>query len=355
MKVKIERQLYGSLLENDIRTAIESTSLKDYTIHNLVLKIDNLWRQYDHLIITPNRIVPIEAKSTTLSSYRVTETLDYYGSKDYEKSYATSIVQQVLKSRNTLIDILNPHLTHYKSAITPVGCIRAPEVLNEQTLLPIHTDKTLWYFIKSLEEESLLFPNLLKEGVLDSVNKLLNPYRTSNDRYLSHLKRQGVDIRKIMVIEEDLLVPTKIGIPEDENMMVANQNKTSERLSKLAYLLSKTINTIPTDAYNYALKYSSVPIDLVYEYIVNVEDMTKDYPFIKAILNKNSHLVRGRYILHHCKDNNIFFSEFLVSVLSTYRDKYPDSYLTLVAGHHDTGIFKLDFEVILSKIKRGIL
>lgn len=353
MKVKIERQLYGSLLENDIRTAIESTTLKDYTIHNLVLKIDNFWRQYDHLIITPHRIVPIEAKSTTSLSYRVTEKLDYYGSQEKEKSYDTSIVQQVLKARLSLVDILNPHLSHYKSVISPVGCIRAPEVLNEQTYLPIHTDKTLWYFIKSLEEESLLFTNSAREGVLESINKLLNPYRTSNDRYLLHLKRQGIDIRKIMVIEEELLVPTKMVIPEDENMLVLNQNKTSERLSELSYLLSKTMDTIPQDAYNYVLNYFNVPLELLVEYIVTVEDLSKDYPFLKAILNKNTHLIRGRYILSHCKDNNIFFSEFLLALLNTYKDKYLNSYLTLVAGHLDTEIYKLDFEVILYNIKRG--
>lgn len=355
MKVKIERQLYGSLLENDIKTAIDSTRLKDFTIHNLVLKIGHSWRQYDHLIITPHRIVPIEAKSTSFASYRVTESLDYFGSHGQEKSYATSIVQQVLKARNSLVEILNPQLSHYKSVIAPVGCIRASEVINEQTILPIHTDKTLWYFIKVLEEELALFPNALQLGVLKSVNQLLDPYRNSNDKYLLHLKGQGVDIRKTMSIEEELLVPTKLLLLEDENMLLTNKNKTSERLLNLANLLGKSMDTIPLDAYNYALKYYNVPIELLCHYIITVEDMSKEYPFLKVILNKNSHLIRGRYILYECRESNIFFSEFLLGVLKTYQAKYPDSYLTLVAGHRDTEVFPIDLESVLYNIKRGSL
>ena len=355
MKVKIERQLFGSLLENDIKTAIDSTSLKDFTIHNLVLKIGNTWRQYDHIIITPHKIVPIEAKSTTTSCYRVTEKLDYFGADEQEKSYDTSIVQQVLRSRNSLIDILNSHLIQYKSMVYPVGCIRASKVINEQTILSIHSDKTLWYLIKSLEEEFVLFPDSLKEQVLTSFNKLIDTYRITNDKYLLHLKRQGVDIHKIMSIEEEHLVPTKMVIDEDENKVMSNYNETSERLSKLSYLLGKTMDTIPLDAYNYALKYSTVPVELIYEYIVTVEDLSKDYPFLKMIMNKNSHLIRFKYILNHCKDNNIFFSEFLLAVIKKYREKFLDSYLTLVAGHYDTEIYGLNLEVILLDIKRGNL
>lgn len=353
MKVKIERQLFGSLLEDDIKTAIDSTSLKDFTIHNLVLKIGTLWRQYDHIIVTPHRIVPIEAKSTSTPCYRVTEGLDYFGLEGQEKSYDTSVVQQVVRARTNLAEIINPHLLEYKAVITPVGCIRAPKLINEQAILPIHSDKTFWYFIKALEAEHTLYSESHQTEVFDSFNRLISPYRISNDKYLMHLKRQGVDIHKIMTIEEEYLVPTKIVIPEDENKVLTNYSKTSERLSKLAHLLGKTMDVIPLDAYNYALKYSTVPIELLYEYIVNVEDLSKEYPFLKLILNKNSHLIRYKYILNHCKDSNIFFSEFLLAVVNKYKELHPESYFTLVAGHLDTEIHALNLEVILMNLKRG--
>lgn len=353
MKVKIERQLFGALLENDIKTAIDSTSLKDSTIHNLVLKIGHSWRQYDHLIILPHRIVPIEAKSTSMNRYRVTEWLDYFFSGEEEVSYNTSIVQQVQRGVSVLNDLLNYHLLQYQSTITPIGCIRAPDVKSEQTILPIYKDTDLWYFLKSIEAESSLYSKEHKEEVLNSARKQLNPYRKSNEDYLVHLKSQGVDIHKIMRIEEDRLVPTKLVFLEDENIIKSNQNKTTERLSKLEYLLRRTLDTVPDDAYNYALKYSTVPINQVYEVLVVLEELSKDYQHIKHIFNKNSHLINSNYILYHCKENNIFFYEYMLAVLKVYKEKYPNSYTSLQEGVEETEIYNLDLERILLDLKRG--
>lgn len=353
MRVRIEKHLFGNLLEDDIKNAINETALKPYALHNLTLRVDNHWRQYDHLIVLPHKMVIIEAKNSTSDYFEVNFDKDIFLFNNQKVDYNTSVVQQITRSSRTLHRLMK-HLTQSKPfKIEGVACIRATEVRNTQSIIPVYTDTLLWYYLKSLESELVLFDIEEIKSSFNSVITVLNYYTKTQDEYEEFLVSAGVKINRTMFIDETLLVPKPIEIKTDLNTLATLKSKRDERLTTLSYLLKTHLKKIPLDAYSYALKYPTVSIETIFDYLVEMEPLEEEYPFIKRIMDKNSHLIDGKYILNYCSDNNVFFSEFMSSLIKYYEDKYPIDFRALIENPNYDNIPKVSFSDILYRTKRG--
>lgn len=349
MKIKVERKLFGTLLENDIKSLINSTALKEHYLSNIVLYRDGQWYQYDLVIILPTRIVVIEAKNTTKHTFIVHETKDTFADAEGNIiEYNTSVVRQVSR----LATFLAKQFEKMGIGVESVISIRATQVKSNQGVYKIFRDTDLYYYIKSLEAELALHDlDKLNETRIE-VLAMLSKWGSSEEAYLKNLKKAGIDINKVMYIERENLIPKNLTLEPYEDIIAKQRSKTAERLLELEYILRIQLNEIPEYAHSYLLEYPTVAVAKLSEFIIALEDCKKDYPFAEHILLKNRHLSNGRYISDYCKESNIFFSEFLIEVVRVYSETYPSNYnKSSMSGVVE--IQPLDLERIVYTLRRG--
>lgn len=343
---------FGSLLEQDIQEAIEQTTLAPYALHNVPIQTDSTWRQIDHLLLLPHKVVFIEAKNTSADKYKVTDNKDTLFYNKHEGDYGKSIIKQTMKTKTILDGIINTpkpvdyynrgmsSFSTHSTPIIPIGCIRVDTLINQQTNIAIYKDTDLSIFLKSLELEIANFSQDYLDTHFAFHRLSLTNFLRTPEQYINHLKESGVYNNNPLYLQETTNLNRKLDdehnrlLTSKPNTITNNNEKRNQRLQIVYYLLKQELPALPYNYIDYTLKYAVAQPSEIALYFVTLESFhqkTKNqYRFINLILDENSHLINGRYILNQLNRYNIYFVEFLYALVDYYREKHPDSYNNLI-------------------------
>lgn len=335
MKTSIEKHKFGMLLEDDIANAIKETKLNKYTMTNVVIKTSDTWRQIDILIILPHKVVTIEAKNSTAEEYQVYKNKDILVYNGKESDYGNSIVTQTTKTKTILTGIFANLKGKKTFSIETVGCIRAENIVNYQNELPIHSDKTIWYYIKSLESEMESYNQLLVENLYEDKLKVLKPFLRKPETYERYLRQQGKYNNEMMLVETKLVENKELKLVESDGKIHSNYKKRQEfdkRVNRISQSIKNEEGITYDWLHDYVKTYEKESDWSIIEFVLGIHElMIQNIPILQ-IINKNGHYVNNIYIVDYCKTKNIFFNEFLYECVEYLKNSDVDYYEKLLNG-----------------------
>ena len=333
MVLEVRKYDFGSLLENDIMQAIELTGLCHYALHNLVLKTADSWLQIDHLIVLPHKIVIIEAKNSTCHTYRVYDTKDIvkYTANGEPKDYGKSVVRQTTRS----LVFLRGILSDFTLDISAVGCIRANKVVSHQTKLPIFTDESIWFYLKSLESEMGSFTKHFITKTFNKVADTLEPFIRTWEEYEEYLNGNGKYNSTTMIIEDGVRGLKSLTL-EESNPIKEVKVFRNNRIDLLRDLLLADLKVLPTGYEQHCIDNPMVKVESIATHYVYMNVLTEKYPWFPRLWEGVSMYVNKQYLVDYCQDNMIFYSEFMYACLDYIKERASEEFSRLQAGEVET-------------------
>jgi hypothetical protein len=202
----------GLDFENYITEMINSTTLRDYTFHQLSILKDKERHIPDHIIILPHKVIIIEDKLKDADDMKVFNKYDAIKVKGYPSNKIfDSVVLQAQRYKRVITEILanaktevelKPHLPFdlYKEnkgtvtinemfienltfTVEIVSCIKSTSVTSYQTKLPFVTEESLKLYLGVWESELRFFDPLLVDILYkDKVDLLLKHVQKVNGK-----------------------------------------------------------------------------------------------------------------------------------------------------------------------------
>lgn len=200
-------QLNGECFENDIRDLINSTSLRNFSYHQLKLQVGKETIIPDHLIILPHKVVIIESKFKEAKDIKVFNKYDAIQVKGFTSNKVfDSVVQQVVGYKEIISEVLNQSkreltlknrvpfeiyrdkkgvatisemvLDNLPFAIDVYCCIKSEgaTVTSYQTQVPMLTPEALSNYLKAWETELRFYPKDLIDQTFEDRSELLFNY-----------------------------------------------------------------------------------------------------------------------------------------------------------------------------------